>query len=298
MAYRCGTPVRRLPSTMTNPLSSFTPGICSRPMFSVTGRRPMATRIQSLSTSVALPPSLGAMRCLIPVFVRSSDVGSTVEPGRTVIPRLVKRRVSSLLMSGSSSGTMRSMNSTSRTSAPRSPYRLAHSTPMAPAPMIVTDFGGGSRRRASSESMIRSWSTLRSGRWRGALPVARMRSVALASRSPDSPPLTLTLVGPVRTPLPRSTVTAFFFMRNSTPRTCLSTTASRRLPRLAGSRPMPSALVSPNSPPSSLTRCKRSAVSSSALDGMQPRFRQVPPSLSRSTMATFMPSWAARMAPT
>jgi hypothetical protein len=38
---------------------------------------------------------------------------------------------------------------------------------------------------------------------------------------------------------------------------------------------------------------------SSALEGMQPTFRQVPPSVSRfSTQATFRPSWAARMAQT
>jgi hypothetical protein len=38
---------------------------------------------------------------------------------------------------------------------------------------------------------------------------------------------------------------------------------------------------------------------SSALEGMQPTFRQVPPWVARfSTTATFMPSWAARMAQT
>ena len=38
---------------------------------------------------------------------------------------------------------------------------------------------------------------------------------------------------------------------------------------------------------------------SSAFDGMQPTFRQVPPSVARfSTQATFMPSWAARIAQT
>jgi hypothetical protein len=38
---------------------------------------------------------------------------------------------------------------------------------------------------------------------------------------------------------------------------------------------------------------------SRAFEGMQPMFRQVPPSdVRRSTQATFMPSWAARMAAT
>ena len=37
---------------------------------------------------------------------------------------------------------------------------------------------------------------------------------------------------------------------------------------------------------------------SSALVGMQPQFRQMPPRLSRSTMAIFRPSWLARIAAT
>ena len=112
-----------------------------------------------------------------------------------------------------------------------SPYRLAHSTPMAPAPTMATRDGTASRVSASSEVMISSPSTSSPGRLRGAEPVARIRSVALASTSPDSPPLTCTLVGPVSVPFPRRTVTLFFFIRNSTPLTCFSTTASRRRPR-------------------------------------------------------------------
>ena len=38
------------------------------------------------------------------------------------------------------------------------------------------------------------------------------------------------VVGPVKVPCPRMTVTPFFLSRNSTPLTCLSTTASRRAP--------------------------------------------------------------------
>ena len=45
--------------------------------------------------------------------------------------------------------------------------------------------------------------------------------------------------------------------------------------------------------------CSMWVACSSALEGMQPTFRQVPPSVSRpSTQATFRPSWAARMAQT
>ena len=50
---------------------------------------------------------------------------------------------------------MRSANSTSVTSAPKSRYMLAHSTPMAPAPTMVTRPGTSPRVSASSLVMIR-----------------------------------------------------------------------------------------------------------------------------------------------
>ncbi len=155
---------------------------------------------------------------------------SIVEAVWIAMPRLRKTRFSSLLTSASSRGTTRSRNSTSVTSEPKSRYMDAHSTPMAPAPTIVTRAGTSLRLSASSLVMIRSPSGSSPGRERGAEPVARMRSVALAWSSPDSPPETRTLVGPVRVPWPCRTSMPFFFIRNSTPRTCFSTTASRRSP--------------------------------------------------------------------
>ena len=165
------------------------PASCSRPMFSVTGRRPMATRISRSRPRSASPPSLATIACRI-AGIRPLERwrGRLVDAVWTSIPRLRNRRCSSLLTSASSSGTTRSMNSTRWTSAPRSSYRLAHSTPMAPAPTIVTDPGSASRLSASSESIIRSCPRPGRGGPRGALPVARSRSVALASTSPDSPP--------------------------------------------------------------------------------------------------------------
>ena len=53
--------------------------------------------------------------------------------------------------------------------------------------------------------------------------------------------------------------------------------------------------------PNSLARCIRWNTSderSSALVGMQPQLRQMPPMCSRSTQATFSPSCAPRMAAT
>ena len=230
MAYMPGAPVRMNSSTLTYPRSTAMPWIVSRPIPSVSGRRPTATRITSAVTSVRLAPSLVAtwkLTSFSPFLIVS---GSMVEPTWMAMPRLRKTRFSSLPISGSSSGTTRSAYSISVTSAPKSRYMLAHSTPMAPAPTIATRPGASLRSSASSDVMISRPSGSRPGSERGALPVARMRLVPVASTSPDSPPLTRTLVGPVRVPLPRRTVTLFFFIRNSTPETCLSTTASRRLP--------------------------------------------------------------------
>ena len=47
-----------------------------------------------------------------------------------------------------------------------------------------------------------------------------------------------------------------------------------------------------------VTMCASSALRSRDLVGMQPTFRQTPPQYSFSMMATFLPSWAARMAAT
>ena len=179
--------------------------------------------------SVRFAPSRETTTKLISSSPGFRESVSIVELAWTVIPRLRKTRPSSLLTSGSSRGTIRSAYSISVTSEPKSRYMLAHSTPMAPAPTIATRRGTSPRVRASSEVMIRRPSGSSPGRERGAEPVARMRWSALASTSPDSPPLTRTLVGPVSTPLPRRTLTLFFFMRNSTPFTCLSMTASRRV---------------------------------------------------------------------
>jgi hypothetical protein len=99
-------------------------------------------------------------------------------------------------------------------------------------------------------------------------------------------------------PSPFSQVTLFFLNRNSTPLTLAPTTSALR----ACIRPR-SRLTWPTSTPCSASlwfaSSKCSEDCSSALEGMQPTLRQVPPSVARfSTQATFMPSCAARMAQT
>ena len=95
-----------------------------------------------------------------------------------------------------------------------------------------------------------------------------------------------------------SQATPFFLNRNSTPLVLAATTSFLRACMRARS-----SLISPTMMPWSAKPCdsswKLSVLCSSALDGMQPMLRQVPPSVARfSTQATFMPSWAARRAQT
>ena len=109
---------------------------------------------------------------------------------------------------------------------------------------------------------------------------------------------TSTLPGAVMRPLPMKVSTLFFLSRNSTPLTLPSTPWSLNA-IIAGSTslgvvtPMP--ILEKLWPASS----NSSEACSSAFDGMQPMFRQVPPKVARfSTTAVFRPSWAARMAQT
>ena len=151
-------------------------------MFSVSGRRPTATRITSTVRSVRLAPSFVAIWKLTSLSPFFSVSGSIVEAACEAMPRFRKTRASSLLISGSSSGTTRSANSMSVTSDPKSRYMLAHSTPMAPAPTIATRPGTSPRVSASSEVMMRRPSGVEAGEASaGALPVARIRLSAVAS---------------------------------------------------------------------------------------------------------------------
>ncbi len=97
---------------------------------------------------------------------------------------------------------------------------------------------------------------------------------------------------------PFSQATLFFLNRNSTPRTLALTTSALRACMRARSSLIPSTTM-----PCSAQACwvaeKFSLECSSALLGMQPMLRQVPPRVARfSAQATFRPSWAARMAQT
>ena len=159
---------------------------------------------------------------------------------------------------------------------------------MAPAPMITTEEGSESRTRAWSLVMIRS-PTSRPGSILGYDPVARTTSLARIVL-----PSTWTAGPAASFPVPRITSILRALISPVSPETFFST-MWRSASTTFGQSTWPDALM-----PHSCERLIRSmtaADSRSAFEGMHPRSRHVPPSRSsRSTMATRLPSSAARRA--
>ena len=136
------------------------------------------------------------------------------------------------------------------------------------------------------------------GTLRGSEPVATMICL-LAVRACACPSVTSTAARPVSRPLPLIQSILFFLNSSSMPPVRPLTILSLRLWTWIMSMPIAaSPIVRPHSFQSRaiFSAC---ACSSSALVGMQPQFKQVPPRVgARSTTAVRSPSCAARMAAT
>ncbi len=152
---------------------------------------------------------------------------------------------------------------------------------------------------APVEETICFSSTSTFGRSTWVEPVAMMTFLAWTVWALPLPSVTVTspLVA-VSAPQPFSQSTLFFLKRNSTPLTLASTTLSLWLIRpFISSETLP--VLTPKSPRWCSASSYFSEACSSALEGMQPMLRQVPPSVPRfSTQAVFRPSCAARIAAT
>jgi hypothetical protein len=163
---------------------------------------------------------------------------------------------------------------------------------MAPAPITIIDFGCVGSVIALRYSMMRSPSMVTPGMLRARAPVATMMCLAVRARSP-----TVSVPLPVSFAVPTTCAILFLRNRNATPFEIFSETSRLRLTIAARSgRTVPSRMI-----PNSWARwnsSRTSAERSSALVGMQPQLRQMPPSSARSTHAVLRPSWAARMAAT
>ena len=216
-------------------------------------------------------------------------------------PCLVRMRWNALLISASMPGVMRSRNSTTVTSAPRRFHTEPSSSPMTPAPTTSNFFGTDVRAMAPVDDTICFSSTVTPGSGATSEPVAMMMFLAVSSRVLPSASLTETLPplpfeeAAVIFASPTMPSTLFFLNRNSTP--LVSSPTTLVFCAIMAGRSSSTLALMPSLAKSVSASWKRSEACSSALEGMQPTFRQVPPKLPRlSTQAAVRPSWPARIA--
>ena len=206
------------------------------------------------------------------------------------MPRLRNARASSFEMSSSSSGARRGSASSRVTSAPNDRYSDANSSPTAPAPMTTAEDG---MRVVAQRLVARDAPASPTGA--RAAAAAREPVASTTSRRLDRARRPPRRAGPRRAwRCPGSRRSPLACSSPVTPVTSLSTMPSWNA-WIAGQSGSPAALM-PHS--RRARRCRiTSADCRSAFVGMHPRSRHVPPSRSsRSTMATRLPSCAARSA--
>ena len=257
----------------------------------------MQTSTISACRVSAAPPLAGSTVKVTPESVVSALV--TLEPSLNLIPCLASERWNCRVISSSTPGVMRSRNSTTVTSDPSRRQTEPSSSPMMPAPTTMRCFGTSASSSAPVDDTIFFSSTATPGRGMTSEPEAiRMFLADSVSLTAPSSPSTTTEPAFSMRPVPWNAVILFFRNRKATPLVVASTTSLLRFiswakSSLGGASTMP---WTPRSWPACSNRCEDC---SSALDGMQPTLRQVPPKVARfSTTATFMPSWAARIAAT
>ena len=129
-------------------------------------------------------------------------------------------------------------------------------------------------------------------------PVARMQLSKVTVSWPPSVSATWMVLASVNVPQPKNCWILFFFIRKWTPLTRPSATLRLRVKAAPKSIVMPPSAWMPNASASPVSRWASSALRSSALDGMQPTFRQTPPQYRSSMIAVRRPSCAARIAAT
>ena len=114
--------------------------------------------------------------------------------------------------------------------------------------------------------------------------------------STSSPPSTAIVFASRNVPVPRTHSTPFALKSDAIPPVIWETTADFHS-FAAGKSSRGSSTATPSLPNESRAWCRKWAVCTHALVGMQPTRRQVPPSASAcSTQMTLAPSWAARIA--
>ncbi|EKD60769.1 MAG: hypothetical protein ACD_54C00559G0001 [uncultured bacterium] len=199
--------MRQNSSVTTWVRSIFTPK-ASSPRFSILPTIPTAEITVSNSCVVA---PLASSRCATTLPGERSSF-FTVVFSRIVMPCLTKAFLAKALISASSTGSTRSITSTTVVSAPKVLKKLANSMPIAPEPITSSFFGIRLGCSAWRYVQTRSPSASSPGNSRARAPVARMIDLAVNSSVPlsvftDTTPA----FGSVAAPM--NTVTLFFFIR-------------------------------------------------------------------------------------
>mmetsp|Transcript_4235 Transcript_4235/g.5962 ORF Transcript_4235/g.5962 Transcript_4235/m.5962 type:complete len:222 (-) Transcript_4235:529-1194(-) len=201
MAYTEGTLVWKCSFTsMRFSRSNCTPS-SSRPMPRVNGRRPMATRTTSNSSSSALPFLLSTCS-----FTTSPTTCApfTLVPILNFIFCFFRMDWNFLLTSPSEEGTILSRNSMQVTSEPSRFQTDPISRPITPPPITASRLGTSAMSSAPVESTMRppALSTGQVGSGVTSEPLAIMMLVASTPCEPPSTRSTLMELGPVSLPKP------------------------------------------------------------------------------------------------
>jgi hypothetical protein len=177
---------------------------------------------------------------------------------------------------------------------PRSLSSEANSQPMAPPPTTATEAGSSSRASTSSDVRTTVPSTSKPGTVRGTDPAASTTWSPVRSTVDPSVPATRTTRPGWSVPLPLNTVTPRPFRSPARPLCSWSTTCCLRAWLTEKSRAGAGASFGPTPKVAApVTDRNTEAVSRNSLAGTQPRWRQVPPTLSSSTTATARPAAVA-----
>ena len=295
IAYTPGTFVWKCASTsMRLRVSNAIPS-SRAPSPSVNGRRPTATSSTSAVSVVTSPPAAGATStCTSSPTTRAARAET---PKRNFMPCFSSARCSSLAVPASAPGTMRSRYSSTVTSLPSRRHTEPNSSPIAPAPTTSSRRGTSGSVSASVLCTMRRPSNVMPGSAAGLLPVAISTRFACSRRGAPSP-VTSTSWADTSRPTPAMRSTLFFLNSPSTPRVSSFTTCPLRA-IIAGRSSDTPATFTPCAamPCAAISKC--SLESSSALLGMQPTLRHVPPSDGYFSMhAVRIPNCAARIAAT
>ena len=247
------------------------------------GARPTLTTI--LSTTADCSPFSPSH---VTLSSRAPSMPVTRTPTWTFTPRFLNDRATTAPASASVMGRMRGSASSSVTSLPTSTSIDANSAPITPPPMIATRGGTSSSSSTWSDDSTRTPSKSRPGSDRGTEPVASINDPPMSSVPSDT--RMWRAAASTMVPVPGTIVTLRLRSRDSRPFVSRSTTSRLRTWLRARS-----IFVNPASTPNSgalLTVRTTSAVWSSSLAGMQPRWRHTPPTRASSTSAMRSPAAA------